>query len=180
MTTRVVHVKDDIPGAAYIGRAMPRQGLKAGAFQNPFRIDQQGTRAEVIAKYRRYVMDNPALLIRLPELRGRPLACWCRHDGEAKTPENACHGDEISSILERFSDDELRAMGRGEMVPSVTVAMDRPRAERLIELAAALQDLGHIDFDEWPPEWDGEIDRLNRARAAMERTDCDPLPEEGT
>jgi hypothetical protein len=32
--------------AVYIGRAMPRHGLAASPWANPFRIDRDGTRAE--------------------------------------------------------------------------------------------------------------------------------------
>ena len=44
--------------------------------------------------------------------RDRPLACWCRHDGEARTPANACHGDVILGLLEANTDDELRTLAR--------------------------------------------------------------------
>jgi len=88
MSTRVVHVRDGIPGAVYIGRSMPRQGL---------------------------VNSDRRLLAQLPELRGKALACWCRHDGEERTPDNACHGDVLVDLLDRYTDDELRAMAQEEV-----------------------------------------------------------------
>lgn len=57
MTTkpRVLNFKvDGIPdGAVYIGRAMSRYGLKRSDFANPYTIGKDGTRAEVLAKFRR-------------------------------------------------------------------------------------------------------------------------------
>jgi hypothetical protein len=44
----------------------------------------------------------------LPELRGKALACWCRHDGEEPTDDNRCHGDQLVRMLNYFTDDQLR------------------------------------------------------------------------
>jgi hypothetical protein len=51
-----------------------------------------GTRAEVIAKYREYLLNSPELLEQLPELQGKVLACWC-------TPK-PCHGDVLLELLD--------------------------------------------------------------------------------
>lgn len=126
--TRVVHVNDNIPGAVYIGRAMPRRGLKASPFANPYKIGAPAshwiqadpiTREGAIAAYATEVWlpDGTLrhLIARLPELRGKPLACWCRHDGVPMTngttlpgPDNRCHGDLLVHWLDLYSDDELR------------------------------------------------------------------------
>ena len=58
-----------LPGSLYIGRP-----TKWG---NPFVIGQDGTRAEVIAKHRAWICDQPELIAMLPELRGRSLVCFC-------------------------------------------------------------------------------------------------------
>jgi Domain of unknown function (DUF4326) len=55
--------------AVYIGR-----GSKWG---NPFRIDRDGDRAAVIAKYERWFADQHHLLRALDELAGRDLVCFC-------------------------------------------------------------------------------------------------------
>lgn len=73
---RVVHCRRESLDV-YIGRP--------SFLGNPFRIGPDGTRADVIAKYKRYLLGNPDLLRRLPELRGKTLGCWC-----APQP---CHGD---------------------------------------------------------------------------------------
>ena len=123
-TTRVVHVNDRIPDAVYIGRAMPRRGLKGSPFANPFKIgapsfQQNGlatrdmmSRRDVIERYKLWIMA-PAqrhLLALLPDLRNRPIACWCRHDGEQRSGANACHADILQGLLDTYTDDELRAM----------------------------------------------------------------------
>jgi hypothetical protein len=70
--------RDGMPaGAVYIGRQ--------SKWGNPFKIGRDGTRSEVVAKYRAWIADQPALLAALPELRGRDLVCHC-------APQ-ACHGD---------------------------------------------------------------------------------------
>jgi len=53
----------------YVGRP--------GKWGNPFVIGRDGTRDEVIAKYRAWLLRRPALMAALPELRGKDLVCWC-------------------------------------------------------------------------------------------------------
>lgn len=64
-------------GSVYIGRP--------SKWGNPYIIGRHGTRAEVVARYRKWLCDNPDLMAALPELRGRDLVCFC-------APE-PCHGD---------------------------------------------------------------------------------------
>jgi hypothetical protein len=117
--TRVVHINDQVPGAVYIGRANGRKRLPASPFANPFKIGPVNRMGAVAARraaidgFRLRLEQSPDLLRQLPDLRGKPLACWCRHDGEVKTAENACHGDILVELLERYSDEELRAMAKG-------------------------------------------------------------------
>lgn len=65
------------PGTIRIGRP--------SRWGNPFKIGRDGTREEVVAKYEQYLLGRPDLLARLPDLRGKDLACWCH--------PLACHGD---------------------------------------------------------------------------------------
>lgn len=71
ISPRVLNKKTDRipPGAVYCGRPSP--------FGNPFVIGRDGSRADVIAKYEAWLTRQPALLARLPSLKGRDLACWC-------------------------------------------------------------------------------------------------------
>jgi hypothetical protein len=111
MAGRIVHVKDNVSDAIYIGRAMPRHGLKASPFANPAKISAALTRVDVVNWYAGYLMyQRPDLLTRLPDIRDKPLACWCRHDGDDRTRINGCHGDVLLDLLAAHTDEELRAM----------------------------------------------------------------------
>jgi hypothetical protein len=61
---------------------------------NPFRIGRDGDRAEVLAKYRRWVLARTDLESALPRLAGRRLGCWC-----APRP---CHGDVLADLVCRL------------------------------------------------------------------------------
>lgn len=71
------------PGAVYIGRGSP--------FGNPFVIGEDGTRSEVLARYRYYLFQNPELIAKIKaELPGKDLVCFCA--------PRACHGDFLLEI----------------------------------------------------------------------------------
>ena len=89
MSRFVVHCKRE-KYDVYIGRAVPRSGLKGSDWANPFVIGKDGTREQVIAKYRVWLMANDELIKRLPELKSKVLGCWC-------APE-ACHGEVLSEL----------------------------------------------------------------------------------
>lgn len=72
---------------------MPRQGIKASIWGNPFVIGKDGTREEVIAKYRAWVLEQPHLMAQVGSLRGKVLGCWC-------APQ-ACHGDVLAELAEK-------------------------------------------------------------------------------
>ena len=65
---------------------------------NPFVIGRHGTREEVIAKYREYLLKRPELLARLPELRGRDLICFC-------APER-CHAEVLLELANPQEEDD--------------------------------------------------------------------------
>lgn len=77
----VVHCKRDRYDV-YIGRP--------SKWGNPFAIGRDGTREEVIDKYRTWLLGQPELLAALPELKGKVLGCWC-------APQ-ACHGDVLAKL----------------------------------------------------------------------------------
>jgi hypothetical protein len=81
--TRVVHCKRERYNV-YIGRP--------SKWGNPFAIGRDGSRAQVIAKYRAWVLARPELVAALPELRGKTLGCWC-------APQ-ACHGDVLAELAQ--------------------------------------------------------------------------------
>ena len=73
------HDDPDFADVVYVGRALHRRGwhLAGSPLANPFRPGPDGSREEVMAKYREYLLQRPDLLALLPELRGRRLGCWC-------------------------------------------------------------------------------------------------------
>ena len=68
---------------------------------NPYILGRDGTRGEVIAKYRAYLATRPALLARLPELRGMTLACWCAPaGGTTAAGPLVCHGQVLAALAD--------------------------------------------------------------------------------
>jgi hypothetical protein len=80
-TTRVVNCRRD-PFDVLISRP--------SRWANPFQIGHDGTRDEVIDKYRRWLIRQPHLLRDVKALRGRVLGCDC--------PPRRCHGDVLACL----------------------------------------------------------------------------------
>ncbi len=85
--THVVN-KRTHPYDVYIGRG--------SIWGNPFVIGKDGSRDEVIEKYRSYLKAKPELLSRIYELDGKVLGCYCK--------PAACHGDVLVEILKIVND----------------------------------------------------------------------------
>lgn len=85
--TRVVHCKKE-PFDIYVGRP--------SLLGNPFRIGPDGTRAEVIAKYRVYAIKrmktDEKFAAEIRKCKGKTISCWC-------VPE-WCHGHVIAELAE--------------------------------------------------------------------------------
>ncbi len=97
--TTIVNLKGhrDDPGYAdviYVGRAMHRGGwqLTASPLANLFRPGPDGSREEVVAEYRAYLLGRPDLLALLPELRGHRLGCWCS--------PRPCHAEVLAELAD--------------------------------------------------------------------------------
>lgn len=84
--TRVVHINTCGIGEdyTYIGRP-----TKWG---NPFKIPEDGSREEVIEKYKEWFKGQFHLHVQLYQLKGRKLACWCK--------PLPCHGDILAECAE--------------------------------------------------------------------------------
>lgn len=80
---KVVHCKKE-PYDVYIGRP--------SKWGNPFVIGVDGTREEVVEKYRQWILNKPELLKDLHELKDKTIACWCA--------PKACHGDVLKELYE--------------------------------------------------------------------------------
>lgn len=89
--TTVVNIfKDSFD--VYVGRT----GLGfTSEFGNPYRIGRDGSRAEVITKFKKYFLNKITLdkefRQRVQELKSKKLGCFC-------TPR-ACHADVIADYL---------------------------------------------------------------------------------
>lgn len=87
--TKVVNKKLRIPYDVYIGRP--------SIFGNPFVIGKDGTREDVINKYRQWfnwkIRTDADFKRQVEALRGKTLGCFC-----APAP---CHGDVIVDYLEK-------------------------------------------------------------------------------
>lgn len=85
---RVVHVKNNVPGAVYIGRP--------SIWGNPFPITKLQDRETVIRKYKewlwRQIQNGHITKEALVGLKDKPLACFC-----APQP---CHGDVLAKAIE--------------------------------------------------------------------------------
>ncbi len=78
------------PADVYIGRFNRRRGrpiYPRSKWANPFK---DGTREEVIEKYREHLRTS-GLINQIEELRGKRLGCWC-----APAP---CHGEVLIELL---------------------------------------------------------------------------------
>jgi hypothetical protein len=84
------HVYIARKGVVFInGERYPKQD---SIWANPFKIGRDGTREEILQKYRQYIQSNPLLLALLPELQGKILGCWCK--------PAACHGDILMELVD--------------------------------------------------------------------------------
>ena len=83
-STRVVHCKKE-QFDVYIGRP--------SKWGNPFKIGKDGSREDVIQKYRQWILAKPQLMAQLStELKGKTLGCWCK--------PSACHGDVLAELAD--------------------------------------------------------------------------------
>ncbi len=83
--TSVVNINKTKKYNVYIGR-----GSKWG---NPFKIGKDGTREEVIKKYRSYLLNDKYLISCLPEIKNKVLGCYCK--------PLPCHGDILIEICDK-------------------------------------------------------------------------------
>lgn len=88
---------------------------RPGPLGNPFAVGVDGTREECVNLYRQLMAGRvcltsvvtvesqlkarAAVIERLPDLRGKNLACWCRLDGKP------CHADVLMELANK--DDAL-------------------------------------------------------------------------
>lgn len=82
---KIVHCKRE-KFDVYIGRP--------SIWGNPFVIGKDGTREEVVKKYRAWILTQSSLLKDLWMLKGKTISCWC-----APFP---CHGDVLCELIDQL------------------------------------------------------------------------------
>lgn len=87
LVTRVVHCKKE-KYDIYCGRPSD--------WENPFVIGKDGTRKQVIEKFKQYMDCRYDLIVRLHELKGKILGCWC-------SPQS-CHADYLAFLANTLTD----------------------------------------------------------------------------
>ena len=93
MRTRVVHVSKALYDV-YIGRGLdPMTGVES-KWGNPFRVGQDGNRAECLRKHKEWLLQQPELMEALSELQGKILGCWCK--------PKLCHGDTLAELADQL------------------------------------------------------------------------------
>jgi Domain of unknown function (DUF4326) len=107
MVTTVVNVRGAEPGTyVYIGRGTRRgRPFAPSPWGNPFVEGKDGKRADVVAKFSRWLATGDDsgcpkatpearawVLAHLPELRGQVLGCHCK--------PKACHGDVLAELAD--------------------------------------------------------------------------------
>ena len=95
LASRVINLTDKPRPAfdVYIGRRQwcGKEVFEMSPWANPFSVKRYG-REEAIKRYEHKLRSKPELLVRLPELEGKILACWCK--------PKACHGDVLLRLIE--------------------------------------------------------------------------------
>jgi len=119
--------------AVYIGR-----GSKWG---NPFVIDKDGSRSDVIAKYEEYILGKPELLAQLHELKGKDLVCYC-------APQ-ACHGDILVRLANNPEEGTMDTNPTPTIPTSALIKLEKLTPEEIAEITALLEKnvLPHLQSD---------------------------------
>ncbi len=136
----IVHCKT--PHDIYIGRPKKYQSWNFG---NPFVIGVDGTRSEVIEKYRRWLLFNDTfdnkdatlsrrrwILQNLNTLKSSILGCWCDY------PKEDCHGRILKNLAQNIGYPKIMAIigtaGRKEDAAKLSLA----HYNRMINAAKAV------------------------------------------
>lgn len=116
---------------------------------NPYEIGKDGDRNQVCDKFEEYILGDPELLARLPELRGKLLLCWCHPD--------RCHGHTLARLAMQTDSQEggeerlaMQAEARGE----ITAAETRRAIAEFDQLVRTR------DYRDWRLEWLAEMGGL--------------------
>jgi hypothetical protein len=103
---KLVNIKDKTPCDIYIGRSHNINDIWGNPYTTKdskiaeFKVD---TKEEAITKYETYLRNNPELLDKLKDLKGKVLGCWCTNKTEYKeTDKLICHGQILLKLLQEY------------------------------------------------------------------------------
>jgi hypothetical protein len=90
-TTKVINIKSGEPYDVYIRRRVKRgrYNPEESPWHNPFKVSKDASYEEIARgaceKFERYLREErPDLIAQLPDVRGKTLACWCKHTKTAE------------------------------------------------------------------------------------------------
>lgn len=91
--TIVVNQKTDLATIRYAeSKNLYVRADRFSDWGNPYEMDKDGTRDEVIENYKNhYIKYKPSLLLKIQNLKGKALGCWC-------SPLR-CHCDVLKSLI---------------------------------------------------------------------------------
>lgn len=73
--------------------------LQSSKFANPYKIGKDGSREEVIIKYKNYITEklkNENMLSELLDMKGKNLGCWCY--------PAMCHGNILLELIDTYTE----------------------------------------------------------------------------
>jgi hypothetical protein len=117
----------EVLNARYAGACSNEQQEYVGRpskWGNPFVIGKDGSREEVVQKYREYILSSP-LLNDLHELKGKDLVCWC-------SPE-ICHADVLLPMVNTLSPKKILTAGLRTLAGSKSSSINTRSTVGLVE-----------------------------------------------
>jgi hypothetical protein len=94
MKTTVVNKHHKVPYDIYIGRGS-KWGNPFSHMDNTKAEFKVNSREEAIDSFKEWILTQPTLLEKLPELKGKTLCCFCK--------PKSCHGDVLAELANKLS-----------------------------------------------------------------------------
>jgi len=98
--TRVVHFKKE-KCDIYVGRPSIWQNIYTSINdRKTLALHVVSSKDEAIRKYEEYILSQPQLLAKLPELRGKIMGCWCGFaDDWEPGVKMFCHAQVLQKLI---------------------------------------------------------------------------------
>jgi len=101
---KIINLKKDkgVPYDLYIGRKNGWLNLPRSKWENPFVMQKESERAEVLLNYRNHIESRPDLIRSLQELTGKTLACYCCNYSDGQMVGKVCHGIMLIELYDKY------------------------------------------------------------------------------